>query len=119
MVQMVASWDRPLMLLMLRAHIDMRGNTAADKLASKARTGAAHVFTAAGKPGRGQHWIAYEPGPRPNGLQGDASEKWAVNDLKDHVRDLGTAAYAQQVLNSPKQSILKLIKRLTEEDGGD
>ncbi len=44
--------------------------------------------------------------------------KWAVNNLKDHVRDLGTAAYAQQVLNSPKQSILKLIKRLTEEDGG-
>ncbi len=94
MTQMVASWDS---LLMLQdAHTFMYTATLQQISLLPRRILALHPFTAAGNPGRGQRWVTYKPGPHPHGLQGDASEQWADNNnLEDHVRDLGNAAYAR------------------------
>jgi ribonuclease HI len=117
--QMLAAWPRCIHLLKVRAHVDVTGNTLADQLAKDAQTDdACPVFDEAGKAGRGQHWIVYEPPQQHAGGGGDPPRPWAVNNLKGHVLSLAETARAKQVLACPTQSVLKLIKHLAEDDGG-
>ncbi len=82
LAHMIASWDRPLIMLKVRAHVDVRGNTRADELASRAHDDCnAYVFNSAGRPGRGQHWITYKPRPHLSGGSTDPRIRWAVKHM--------------------------------------
>ncbi len=90
--QMIASWVRLLALLKVRTHVDVRGNTRADELASRAHVDCnAYVFNSAGRPGRSQHWITYKARLHPRGDSTDPRTKWAVNNLQAHEHSLAIA----------------------------
>jgi ribonuclease HI len=115
--QMAAAWPRQLHMHKVRAHVDIRGNTQADKLANKAHTEQfPQVFAAAGEADHGQHWFMYTP--RGTGGAAGAPEPWAVNNLKGHVLALATAAHGKQILHDSKHFVIKQINHLLEHDGG-
>ena len=73
----------------------------ADQLATQAHDPESGVktgtFTAAGRSGRGPHWVQYLV-PLPDGR---GFERWNVNDLQQHLLKLASAAQTKLVLTDP------------------
>ena len=83
---MVAAWPRGLRLLKVRAHVDVHGNTQADKCATQAHENETVPTTdVGGNGGRSQHWIMMEERLDANGL---ADRLVAINSSSSNKRDV-------------------------------